>query len=156
MAFNMTSAVVGAPITGFTTPGYTLAADTSPSAFGKQSYVSTVTGTQPNVVAHSLSMPFTVLVRRASILRSIKDAIWNGVTGRYSKVPFNSWDIVFRKGVYAAANTPVVNQINMPHKVYAGSETYDFDNHKALLSFAAGFYYTNIAGAADSHKTGTL
>lgn len=156
MAIPMTGVITGAAMAGFTSPTFTLTADTSPSAFGKQSYVSAIGGTVPNVVAHSISSPFTVLVRRQAILRSIKDAVWNGLTGRYSKIPFNAWDMVFRKGSNAAANTPVVNQINFPQKVYAGSETYATDDVKALFSLAAGFIWANANNAVDSVKTGSL
>jgi len=154
--FTLTGVITGATMTGLTSPTYTLTADTPPSNFAKQSYVSALGGTQTGVTAHSLDYPFTVAVKRQSRLRTVADAMYNSVAGRYSKVPFNTWDIVFRKGCQMANGQVLNNQINVTQKIYAGTETPGIAPLRALYSFAGGFLSSNASGAVDSVTTGAL
>lgn len=156
MSMTMTGAVTGGAQTGFTTPGFTLSVDNAPDVRSKQSYISALSGTMVGVVAHSVNAPFTVTERRPSILKTISSALLNGVTGQYSKVPFNEYTRLVRKAAQVANGQWVINEDRRTNKVYAGTETYDSANVRALISFAVGYDTLNSAGRGDTMVTGTL
>jgi len=78
MAFAPASPVTGAPITGFTSPTYTLIADTAPDVNGKAYAVSALGGTQAGVVVSSSSYPFTLLFTRPKVIRQLPALGLNG------------------------------------------------------------------------------
>lgn len=146
--------ITGAPQTGFTTPTYTLATDNAPDIRSKQWYVQTIGGTQAGVVAHSINAPFTITVRRPSLFKTIASAFLNGVTGQYSKVPFNENVILARKGAQVATNQWWTNEMRITTKIFAGTESFDSANLKALVSLAFGFCWANSSGHTDTCVTG--
>lgn len=154
MAYTLSGVLTGAPMTGTTTPTFTLAADNSPDIRSKQAYVSVIGGTQAGVVAHSINAPFTITVRRPSLFKTIASAFLNGVTGQYSKIPFNENTILVRKSAQVALSQWWVNELRITTKIYAGSESYDAPNVRALVGAAAGFLWTNANGHADTCITG--
>jgi hypothetical protein len=153
---TMTGAITGTAQTGFTSPTYTLTADNAQDVRSKQSYVSAVGGTQVGVTSHSVSAPFTVTVRRPSILKTIASAALNGITGQYSRVPYNEYVVLTRKAAQVASNQWFVNEKRSTIRIAAGSETYDAANVKALLSCSIGFENTNSAGLGDTTAQGTI
>lgn len=155
MAFTMTGVITGGAQTGFTTPSYTLVADNATDVRSKQSYVSALGGTQAGVVVHSVNSPFTVTVRRPSILKTIASALLNGVTGQYSRVPFNEYVVLVRKAAQVATNQWYVNEFRTTMRIAAGSETFDAANVRAGASLSIGFLNTNSAGSGDTLVTGT-
>jgi len=148
--FGMTTAVTGAAQTGFTTPGYTLTADNAVDVRSKQSAVTALTGTQAGVVAHSVNAPFTISVRRPSILKTLAKAVLNGLTGQYSKVPYNEYVILTRKAAQINASQWFVNEYRTSIKIAAGSETYDLANIKGGVSAHVGFLNGNSSGITDT------
>lgn len=156
MSFTMTGAVTGGAQTGFTSPTYTLSADNATDVRSKQSAITAIGGTQAGVVVHSVNAPFTVTVRRPSILKTLIMGTLNGLTGMYSKVPFNLHVILSRKAAQVAANQWVTNEYRTESKVFAGTETYDAANVRAGVSFHAGFGFSNSSGWADSLINGIL
>jgi len=154
--FTMTGAITGGAITGFTTPGYTLTADNAQDVRSKQSIVSALTGTQTGVSAHSVNAPFTVTVRRPLILKTIVNAMLNGVTGQYSKVPFNEYVILVRKAAQVALNQWQTNEFRLTARIAAGSETYDKPNIGGGVSFLVGFLNANSDGFNNTTQQGTI
>lgn len=150
MSFTITGAITGGAQTGFTSPTYTLTADNATDVRSKQSAVTAIGGTQTGVTVHSVNSPFTVTVRRQSVLRTLSQAFLNGVTGQYSKVPFNEYTILVRKSAQVALNQWFTNEFRLTCRVAAGSETYDAPNVKAGASLAVGFLNTNSAGLGDT------
>lgn len=146
----MTGAITGGAQTGFTSPTYTLTADNATDVRSKQSAVTALGGTQTGVTVHSVNSPFTVTVRRPSVLRTLSQAFLNGITGQYSKVPFNEYIVLVRKSAQVALNQWYTNEYRLSCRIAAGSETYDIPNIKAGTSLAVGFLNTNSAGLGDT------
>lgn len=155
MSFTMTGSVTGGAQTGFTSPTYTLTADNAQDVRSKQSYVSAVGGTQAGVVVHTVNAPATVTVRRPSVLKTLSQGVLNGVTGQYSRVPFNEYLVLTRKASQVATNQWFTNEARTTVRIAAGSETFDAPNGKALLSLHIGFLNTNSAGFGDTIQQGT-
>jgi hypothetical protein len=70
MSFSLTSPITGGAQTGFTSPTYTIAVDSSPNGqAGKQYAVTAIGGTQTGVdTSSSPSNPFTVNLVRPAVL----------------------------------------------------------------------------------------
>lgn len=154
--FNITGAITGGNQTNFTTPGYTLSADIPLDNRSKQSIVSALTGTQVGVVAHSVNAPFTVTVRRPSVFKTIAQAMVNGLTLQYSKVPFNEYLLLTRKAAQVAAGQWFTNEWRTSAKIYAGTETYDAANVRAGASCHIGVVNTNSVGFGETVLNGQL
>jgi len=152
--FNPTSPVTGAPITGFTSPTYTLAADTAPDVNGKAFAVTALGGTQAGVVISSASIPFTVLFTRPKVNRTLPAL---GLNGRLPSIPRNEFTLSIRKGVVPLANQPAlpyVLKLVMP--VPAGTDVADKPNLLAALSLMAGILWEQSNEIGDSIIAGTL
>lgn len=152
--FNPASPVAGAPITGFTSPTYTLVADTAPDVNGKAFAVSALGGTQVGVVISSASIPFTVLFQRPKTIRSLGPVNSNGVL---AQVPRNNYALSVRKGVIPLAGqpaTPTVLKLDIP--VPAGADQADKANLLAALSLLAGILWEQSNEIADSIIAGSL
>lgn len=156
MPLTMTGAITGGAQTGFTSPTYTLTADLAMDVRSRQSVVTALGGTQAGVVAHSVNAPFTVTARRPLILKTLLGAFLNGVTGQYSRVPYNEYVVLIRKAAQVALNQWFVNEWRITHRIAAGSETYDSANVRAGESLAVGFVNTNSAAMGDSLTTGSI
>jgi len=156
MSLTNTGVITGAAITGFTTPTYTLSADTAPNGNTLSAYVSVIGGTQTGVLAHSYSTPFTRSVTRPSSFRSFASAVLNGVTGQYSKVPYNEFKTLTRKAAAYATNQYAVNEKRETLRLYANTETFDLPNVKALLSFSSGYSVQDINNYVTLVTTGSL
>lgn len=156
MTFVLSGAITGGPQTGFTTPTYTVTADNAPDLRSKQWAVTSLGGTQVGVVAHTVNAPFTQTVRRPSLMKTLASAFLNGVTGQYSRVPYNDYVIITRKAAQVALNQWVINEYRTTFHIAAGTETYDVANVKAGVSMHFGGTYTNSAGCGDLVTTGLL
>lgn len=155
MAFNPATPVTGAAVTGFTSPTYTIAADVAPSINGKQYAVTALGGTQTNVEVNSVSKPFTISFFRPAVLRTLPQA--NPVTGIIKNVPMNTYKLITRKGAQ-----PSVNQVNMTARITtvievpAGTDTYEPEDLKAMVSAHFGTGWAQASGIADTIVTGVL
>lgn len=157
MTFVLSGAITGGAQTGFTSPTYTVTADTPPDNTSKQWIVSSLGGTQTGVNAHTINNPFTLRVKRSALLKTLGQALLNGITGQYSRVPFNPWDILTRKGAaLSSAGQVAVNTMRTTIQVAAGSETYSGAEVRALCSFHIGALNTNSAGLGDMCVTGIM
>lgn len=154
MSFNPSGAITGGAQTGFTSPTYTVSADTAPE-FAKQWTVSAIGGTQTGVLVHSAGNPFTVQVSRPRILRVLGGA--NPVTGVISPIPRNVYTFNVRKGVLPYTDGPYIPalaqlKINVP----AGGDFSDPESVRALISFLVGLLNTESAGIGDMCISGTI
>jgi len=156
MAVSLSSPVTGAPVTGFTTPTYTVAADQAPDASnGKQWYVSALGGTQTGATVHSVASPFTGTMTRPKVFRNLGKA--NPVTAVIADVPRNVYGFLTRKGMTPLAGQPYVVGLNRTYfEVPAGVDTADAPNLKAGVSFHIGCLWQQSSGIADSLLTGVL
>ncbi len=155
MSFAPGSPVTGGAQTGFTSPTYTLTADTAPSANGKQYAVTAIGGTQTGVDTHSVSKPFTVTMFRPVQLRALPAA--NPVTGIVKNVPVNTYKIVVRKGAVPLVNqAATIASVTVTINVPAGTDTYEPEDIKALLSCTIGVLNSTSAGIGDTVLTGIL
>lgn len=155
MAISMPSSVTGAAQTGFTSPTYTLTADTPPGVNSKQSAVTALGGTQTAVDIHSASKPFTIAVFRPVQLKVLPQA--NPLTGIIKDVPNNKYKIKTRKGAVPAANQiPRICTIDTDISVPAGADTYEPEEIRAALSAHIGFLTQLAASIGDTAVTGLL
>jgi hypothetical protein len=152
--FAPASPVTGAPITGFTSPTYTIVADTPPDVNGKAYAVSALGGTQTGVVISSTSYPFTVLFTRPKQIRTLPAL---GLNGRLPTVPRNVFTLAVRKGVIPLAGQPAqpcVLKLEIP--VPAGADLADKANVGAALSLLAGILWEQSNEIYDSILAGSL
>lgn len=155
MSFTPSSPVTGAAVSGFTSPTYTLTVDTSPAVNAKQWTISAIGGTQANVDVHSVSKPFTLSVFKPVVLRSLPAA--NPVTGIIKNVPVNSYKVITRKGASPAANQiPQVARITTVIDIPAGTDSYEIEDLKAMMSLHAGALWAQASGIADTIQSGTI
>lgn len=155
MSWAPTSPVTGAAVSGLTTPTYTLVADTAPDVNGKQHAVSALGGTQTGVDISTVSKPFTMSFFRPKVLKTLPAP--NPVTGIIRNVPVNTYKLITRKGV-----APGINQNNMVARVTtiieipSGSDTYEPEDIKAMLSLHFGAGWANASGIADTVISGVM
>lgn len=154
MAFAPASPVTGGPQTGFTSPTYTIGADTAPDVNAKQWYVSALGGTQTGVSVHSIAAPFTVAMFRPKVFKTLKPVNSQNVL---PEVPYNTFKVITRKGVLPLAgqaprNMVITTMIEMP----AGSDLADAPNVRAALSLHIGALWAQSAGVGDTSVTGVL
>lgn len=155
MAFTPATPVTGAAVSGFTSPTYTITVDTAPSMNGKQYAVTALGGTQTDVQTNTVSKPFSISFFRPAVLRTLPQA--NPVTGIIKNVPMNTYKLITRKGVQPALNqSAMVARITTTIEVPAGSDTYEPEDIKAMISAHFGTGWSNASGIADTVVTGVL
>lgn len=155
MSFAPSTPVTGAAVTGLTSPTYTLTADVAPALNGKQYAITAVGGTQTGVDVNTVSKPFTMSFFRPLSLRGLPQA--NPVTGIIKNVPVNTYKFITRKGVQpAASQNAMVARITTIIEIPAGSDTYEPEDLKALLSLHFGAGWACASGIADTILSGVL
>lgn len=155
MAFSPSSPITGATISGFTSPTYTIVADTAPNINGKQYAVTVAGGTQAGVDVNTVSKPFTVTFFRPPQLRTLPPA--NPVTGVVKNIPVNVYKLITRKGALPSANQQIqVANITTIISVPAGTDTYEPEEIKAMLSAHFGVGWAQADGIASTVTTGVL
>lgn len=155
MSFNPASPVTGSAVSGLTSPTYTLTTDVAPSINGKQYAVTALGGTQTGVDLHTVSKPFTITFYRPQTLKVLPAA--NPVTGVIKNVPMNTYKLITRKGVLPATNqSPMVARITTTIEVPAGSDTFEPEDLKAMISSHFGVGTAQASGIADTILSGIL
>lgn len=156
MALNLTSPVTGTAQTGFTSPTYTLFADSYPNGYnGKQWIVTALGGTQTGVTAHSVTSPFSISVARPPVLKGPNYA--KSTTGFIVNNNRNVWKIIVRKGALPAANERVDTILGRCEwSVPAGCETYSVAELRAAISLMIGSLSQMSAALGDSMNNGTV
>jgi hypothetical protein len=155
MAFSPSSPVTGATVTGLTSPTYTLTTDVAPNINGKQYAVSALGGTQTGVDVNSVSKPFTLTFFRPQQLKTLPAP--NPTTGVVKSIPTNSYKLVTRKGAVPAVNqTTQVAKITTVIDVPAGTDTYEPEELRAMVSAHAGLLSQQASGIADTIITGVI
>lgn len=155
MSFAPSSPVTGGAQTGLTSPTYTLTADTPPVPHAKQYAVSALGGTQTGVEVHALSNPFTIAMFKVAAPKALPAA--NPATGAIYNVPKNVLKLVVRKGLEVAADQPrQFGQINTSFDLPAGTDSYDSESIRAMLSLYIGVLSANSAAIGDSLISNTL
>lgn len=152
--FSPSTPITGAAITGLTSPAYTISADTPPNASSKQYAVTALGGTQPGVVAHAISVPFTLTMFRPATFKVLSNPNASGVIRSFPK---NSFEVLTRKGMSVLANQPAqLGSIRSTITIPAGADSYDVNSIKAMISAHIGLLTQIAQGLADTVITGTL
>lgn len=152
--FTMTGSITGAPVTGLTSPTFTLTADGAADAFAAQSAVTALGGTQTGAAVHTVAQPMTVTVRRQKTLKVLGKPNLNGFI---SNVGRNTYSVLFRKGALPLAGQPYAIAIaRFETEIPAGSEIADIANLKSFASFVGGFIYQNANGMYETWLNGIL
>lgn len=155
MSFAPSSPVTGAAVAGLTSPTYTLATDVAPNINGKQYAITALGGTQTSVDVNTVSKPFSISFFRPAVLRQLPQA--NPVTGVIKNVPMNTYKLITRKGVSPAANqNPMTARITTVIEVPAGSDTYEPEDLRAMLSAHFGVGWAQASGIADTVVSGVI
>lgn len=155
MSFTPSSPITGAVVSGLTNPTYTLVTDVAPSINGKQYAVSALGGTQTNVDINTVSKPFTMSFFRPAQLKVLPQA--NPVTGIVKNVPLNTYKLITRKGVQPAANQSLmVARITTIIEIPAGSDTYEPEELRAMISAHFGLGSAQASGIADTVISGVI
>lgn len=154
--FNPTSPVTGSPISGFTSPTYTLTPDTAQSQNERQWVVSAIGGTQPQVVAHTSDRPFTIRTKRPKVIKTLKPNGY-GVGGipLYGSVPINVYDILVntRAPIDSSGNLGAI-RVRLQIEAAAGIPTYGTNQLAGVLSCLLGAATAQISGLVDNVKLG--
>lgn len=154
MSINL-STITGAAVTGFASPTYTVAVDTPPNINGKQYAVTALGGTQVGVDVNTVSKPFTLTFFRPAQLKTLPGI--NPVTGLVKNIPTNQYKLVTRKGAVPSVNQQnQVARITTTIEVPAGTDTYEPEEIKAMLSAHIGALNQQSSGFADTVLTGVL
>lgn len=155
MTISLSTPITGLAQTGFTTPTYTITADTPPNANAKQWAVTALGGTQTGVIAHSVSAPFTVTFFRPQNPQVL--APIDPVTGVLRKVPTNIYKMVVRKGAVPLAGQAYKTAIlRCEMEVPAGTDTADSANIRAMLSAGFGALSQISSGIGDTAVSGIM
>lgn len=155
MTISVTSPVTGSAQTGFTSPTYTVVADTPPNAYSKQWAVTALGGTQANVDVHGASKPFTITFSRPAQLRSAP--VVNPNTGVMGNSPRNVYTVLVRKGANpGVGQNPQVMTLRCDLSVVAGSDLVEPEDIRAALSLLIGGLTQQSAGLGDTLITALL
>lgn len=155
MSFAPSSPITGAAVTGLTSPTYTVVNDTAPNINGKQYAVSALGGTQAGVDVNSVSKPFTITFFRPAQLKVLPQA--SPVTGIIKEVPVNTYKLITRKGAVPSVNQMTqVARVTTIIDVPAGTDTYEPEELRAMLSAHIGTLWAQASGIADTVVTGVL
>lgn len=153
MALSLSSPVTGAAQTGLTTPGFVIVADTPPAINMKQWVVSSIAGTQPGVLAHTLSSPFFLSVTKPLQTKMLGTV--NPSTGLLRAVPMNTYVVQEHKGVIHYAGQPASKvRYRLIIDAPAGSDTADPNSVRSGLSFFIGSVSQISAALGDLIVTG--
>lgn len=155
MAFAPSSPVTGAAVTGLTSPTYTLTTDVAPNINGKQYAITALGGTQTGVDVNTVSKPFSVSFFRPQVLRTLPQA--NPVTGVIKNVPMNTYKLISRKGALPAANqVSMTARITTIIEIPAGTDTYEPEELRAMISSHFGVGWAQASGIADTVISGVI
>lgn len=152
---SLTTPVTGATQTGFTSPTYTVATDSSPDQYSKQYAVTAVGGTQTGATAQSgADNPFSITFSRSKVLRSAPGV--NAVSGLPTGQPGrNIYKVTGRKGMRPTTNSPRYPLLcELKVSVPAGAETVDPAEIRAFLSMYIGSLQQQAAALGDSIVSG--
>lgn len=154
MGMSITSPVTGGDQVGFTSPTYTILADT-PSAMNiKRWVVTALGGTQVGATENRASNQFAIECEKPATIKQLGAPAANG---QIANVPVNKYKIVTLKGVLpASGQLPRGLTIRTEISIPAGSESYDVANVKAALSLHIGAVYQLSAGLGNTVVTGVM
>lgn len=154
MAFNLPTSIAGAPVTGFTTPGYTCTPGIAPDLNGRLVNVTALTGTQAGVTTASASSPFSLNWVVPKVMKVLQAVV--GQTRPLQNVPKNRFVLHTRKGVSVLAGQPLqIMDIRTEFSIPAGADVTDKANVLAAISAHLGYGYQLSAGIGDNTVTGT-
>lgn len=152
---GMTQPLVGAGVTGLTSPTFTHSEDAAPNAHSDQVAVTALGGTQTGATAHSVSSPFTITVERPANLRQV--GVANPISGVLGNVPNNVYTVRVRKGAIPLAGQSA-RTARFEAKLYipAGADTAAAGDIRSGLSAFIGALSDLSADIGVLQETGIL
>lgn len=152
MAFTFPTTLTGLPVTGLTSPTYTLALDQNVGD-ERLAIVSALGGTQAGVAPHSLSAPFLIKAKRPKQLKQLR-----AVSGdRLVTPPRNEWSLQCVKGVnYLAGQPSAPLLLELRAVVPAGAETVDATSVAASISAFLAWINANPQALYDVIRSNQL
>jgi hypothetical protein len=146
--------VVGAGVSGFTSPTYTYAVGQSPYPNSRYGTITAKGGTQPSgVTVHSASKPFAITStqpQKIAVLPPLNSS------GQLRNVPKNTYHVRVDMGLLCLAGQPYeIGSIDIEMKIPAGADLADPDNVKAMIICSAGAIAQLVPGAVDTALSGT-
>jgi len=154
MTWSPASPVTGAPQTGLTSPTYTLVTDQAPDVNGVARAVTVLGGTQTGVEVSSTSNPFTLLVTRPKVLKTLPSLLANG---QLPSVPKNTWVASIRKGVDVLSGQPKQIMLGrLEISVPAGADVADPESVRAALSLLIGALWEQSNELGDAIISGVI
>lgn len=154
MSIAVTSPITGSAQTGFTSPSFTVSADTAPTQNGKQVVVTAASGAS-GITVGGVSSPFTINFTRPLSLKVLQPV--NPVTGVLRAVPMNVYKCITRKGVVPLAGQASSTMlVETACHVPAGSDSADAVNVRAGVSAHIGALTQQSSGFGDMLINGVL
>lgn len=155
MPYSPDSSTTGVPVTGLTSPTYTLVSDRSPTPNSVCHVVSALGGTQGSATANSASRPFTATFYKPVVLRTLPPL--NIATGQPSRqIPMNQYKLVVRKGGLCASSVYGTSVFRGIWDIPAGMESTSPDEIRALISFLGGLLTEEATDIVDTLLTGVV
>ncbi len=147
--------VTGDTMGVFTTPGYTVTADTPPPGVkGKQYAISALTGTQTGVEANAIGEPFSFTYSGPVSPKGV--GALSSATGRPLVTPRNTHKCITRKGVEVVTGYFVPMNITTTFDVPAGSEIKDSESIRAAINLHVNAMKQIVSGLGDTIVTGVI
>ena len=154
MSWTPSSPVTGGPQTGFTSPTYTLTADTPPTANGKQYAITTLGGAGNTSPPTGASTPFTLSFFKPAV---VKTATLDS-DGKVVSAPMNVYKQITRRAVLVnvAQAQYRIMLITTTVEIPAMSESVDAVAVRAGLSCHIGALWAQSSGIGDTVVQGVL
>jgi len=154
MPVDISTAVTGTVLNGFTLPTYTLTTDQAPLVNARQSFVSALGGTQTSVRTHGASDPFTVTVIKPKSFLGLPKL--GSLQGSLGPVGRNKTTINIRKGtIPLTGQNPQISELTIDSKIIAGSELNDTANLAAMYSLGSALLAREAANLFAAIKAGS-
>lgn len=142
LALNGVAVTYGAQ-TGFTTATGTCTTGRAPDAQSSRFDVTALGGTQAGVRAHSMSDPFSILLRAPKSAKPRPVISADGLI--VGNVALNEFQALVTKGCYVYGTNPRNAYADLRVKVPAGADTVDPANIRAMIGFLVGVLNTYSA-----------
>jgi hypothetical protein len=154
MSWSPSSPLNGTAQTGFTSPTYTLSADTPPSPVGKQYAITAVGGAGNTAMTTGASTPFTLSFFKPAVVKT-QTVRTDGTLGA---APMNVYKQITRKSVLVSEATLQYRTmlITTTIEVPAGGELYAPTDVRAALSCHIGALSNTSAGVGDAVISGVF
>jgi len=133
---------------------YSFIPDMANDARSKVYVVSAIGGTQPGVNAHTADLPKLIVFKKPANWAVLGG--YSATTGRWARVPKNTFRVVGKIGVLVAAGQTEIMTLGLDIPIPAGALSYDQANTEAgIVMFLQGII-NQLPGFIATTKTGLM